>query len=81
MSLSVLCDLSGGELILQPALNVRPMTSRSRLRFSALTLIAVGLALAVGLRAETGYDLWLRYVPVTDPVERGVYRQSITALA
>src|SRR4029079_3648294 len=61
--------------------HLRPMTSRSRIGHSALTLIAVGLALAVGLRAETGYDLWLRYVPVTDPVERSAYRQSITAIA
>src|SRR5580765_8341267 len=58
-----------------------PMTHRSRLRLSVLTQIAMGLALAVGLRAETGYDLWLRYVPVTDPGERAAYRPSMTAIA
>jgi alpha-glucuronidase len=43
-------------------------------------LIAVGMALAVSLRAETGHDLWLRYVPMTDPVERASYRRSTTAI-
>jgi alpha-glucuronidase len=44
------------------------------------TLIAVCLALAAGLHAETGYDLWLRYARVTDPVQRASYRRSATAI-
>jgi alpha-glucuronidase len=43
-------------------------------------LIAVGMALGVSLRAETGYDLWLRYAPLTDPVQRASYRRSATAI-
>ena len=43
-------------------------------------VIAAGMALAVSLRAETGYDLWLRYAPLTDPVQRAAYRRSATAI-
>ena len=57
------------------------MTHRSRIRLAgAGVLMIVGLALAVGLGAETGYDLWLRYAPVTDPHERASYRHSATAV-
>jgi alpha-glucuronidase len=38
------------------------------------------IVLTVNLRAETGYDLWLRYVPVTDATERASYRRSATAV-
>jgi beta-glucosidase len=31
-------------------------------------------------RAETGYDLWLRYVPVQDAATRGAYAKAITAI-
>ncbi len=36
-------------------------------------------ALTVNLRAETGYDLWLRYVPLADS-QRTAYRRSATAI-
>src|SRR5580765_7726326 len=41
---------------------------------------AVAMALAVNLRAETGYDLWLRYAPLADGPERSAYRRSATAI-
>jgi alpha-glucuronidase len=44
------------------------------------SVIAAGMALAVSLRAETGYDLWLRYAPLTDPGQRASYRRSATAI-
>ena len=34
------------------------------------------MALAANLRAETGYDLWLRYAPLADPIQRAAYRRS-----
>jgi alpha-glucuronidase len=43
-------------------------------------VIAAGMALAVSLRAETGYDLWLRYPPLTDLAQRASYRRSATAI-
>src|SRR5712692_8255205 len=56
-------------------------TLRTRVRLvGCSTLIAAGMALAVGLRAETGYDLWLRYVRLTDPIQRASYRQTATAI-
>ena len=42
-------------------------------------LVAAG-GLAVGLHAETGYDLWLRYPRLTDVDQRASYRQSATAI-
>src|SRR6185369_14901540 len=36
--------------------------------------------LPASARAETGYDLWLRYAPLPDAAQRA-YRQSVTALA
>ena len=51
-----------------------------RRAFSGAALIAAGLALGVSLRAETGGDLWLRYRPLTDPVERASYRQSASGI-
>ena len=36
--------------------------------------MAAALALAVGLRAETGYDLWLRYAPWPIAAQRAAYR-------
>ena len=43
-------------------------------------LIAAGMALGVSLRAETGYDLWLRYAPLPDPVQLSSFRRSATAI-
>jgi alpha-glucuronidase len=45
----------------------------------AMLIVAV-LLLPVGLRAETGYDLWLRYERVGDPTQRASYRRSVTAI-
>src|SRR5947208_15965282 len=57
------------------------MTLRTRRRLiGCSTLIAAGMAFAVGLRAETGYDLWLRYARLTDPIQRASYRRSATAI-
>jgi alpha-glucuronidase len=39
------------------------------------------LAAGAGARAEDGYDLWLRYRPIADPVLLKAYRDSITGLA
>src|SRR5436309_10128430 len=41
---------------------------------------AAAMALAANLRAETGYDLWLRYVPLADAPERATHRRSATAI-
>src|SRR5262245_30158655 len=40
----------------------------------------VAMALTINVRAETGYDLWLRYVPLADAPERDAYRRSATAI-
>ncbi|HUG45297.1 MAG TPA: alpha-glucuronidase family glycosyl hydrolase, partial [Sphingomicrobium sp.] len=47
----------------------------------ALTLVILVLALAApsNARAEDGYDLWLRYAPVTSQA-REHYRQRATAI-
>jgi alpha-glucuronidase len=45
-----------------------------------LALIAVALGLAAGLHAETGYELWLRYVPLSDPIQRASSQRSATAI-
>src|SRR4029453_18575159 len=42
--------------------------------------IAGAIAFSVNLRAETGYDLWLRYVPLADTPQRAAYRRSATAI-
>ena len=47
-------------------------------RWHAFSVVA--MALTVSLRAETGYDLWLRYVPLADAPERAAYRRSATAI-
>jgi alpha-glucuronidase len=39
------------------------------------------LAASVGARAEDGYELWLRYRPVSDPARLESYRAAITGLA
>ena len=48
----------------------------------ALAATALSLVLACGspAAAETGYDLWLRYVPVEDAAARAAYRQAIRTL-
>jgi alpha-glucuronidase len=43
-------------------------------------LIAAAVAVGVGLHAETGHDLWLRYAPLPDAAPRAGYRQAATAI-
>jgi len=43
-------------------------------------LVALVLALGAGLRAETGYDLWLRYAPSSDPVHLAAERRLATEI-
>ncbi|HMB79996.1 MAG TPA: hypothetical protein VKI43_08015, partial [Vicinamibacterales bacterium] len=57
------------------------MTSRFRRVFAVCAaFLAAGLTPAPSLRAETGYDLWLRYTPVADAALRASYRQAVTAI-
>ena len=49
-------------------------------RLAALCLGFLPLGAATRAGAETGYDLWLRYVPVTDAARQGVYRQTAAAI-
>jgi len=46
-----------------------------------LVALAVILLSAAGAQAEDGYELWLRYRPVSDPAVRRSYRASITGVA
>src|SRR5258708_12612711 len=43
-------------------------------------LLAIGRRPGVRLGAETGWELWLRYPPLTDAIQRTSYRQSVTAI-
>jgi len=57
------------------------MTLRSRRALGGcVALVVACVGLVVGLRAETGYDLWLRYPRLTDADQRASYRQSATAI-
>jgi alpha-glucuronidase len=50
-------------------------------RSKSIPVLAIAaLALGVSLRAETGYNLWLRYDAAADPAQRAAYRRSITAI-
>ncbi len=42
--------------------------------------VAAMLGQGASARAETGYDLWLRYVRVDDPIQRAAYRRAATAI-
>src|SRR5258708_12994529 len=71
-------DRQGGPAILQDRLERIVIMTRSWRSivcpvagFSAL--VATGLALAVGLHAHTGSDLWLRYAPLTAPPQPAPY--------
>ena len=52
---------------------------RTRAAQVGLVFWAVALQAAV-VRAETGYDLWLRYAAVEDAGLRDAYRRSVAAL-
>jgi alpha-glucuronidase len=62
------------------ALSKKRTLPAHRLGVGWSALLVAGMALGVSLRAETGYDLWLRYAPLTDPVQRASYRRSATAI-
>src|SRR5512144_1727040 len=49
------------------------------LRCLTFVLLATAM-LPARLAAETGHDLWLRYVPIEDAATREAYRRSATAL-
>src|SRR5262245_24003814 len=57
------------------------MRQTALLRVSATVLAAVVLVPAVPAAAETGYDLWLRYRPITEPGPLRAYRNALTAIA
>ena len=55
------------------------MTSAALVRtFAAATLLAASAA--APLRAEDGYDLWLRYRPIADQARLGEYRAAFTSI-
>lgn len=49
--------------------------------FGLVFLFALAAAAAAPARAETGYDLWLRYVPIRDAALRASYRASASSVA
>jgi alpha-glucuronidase len=54
-----------------------PLDRRRLLRgLHALSLSLIGLGAAPVANAETGYDLWLRYLPVQDAARRDAYRHA-----
>src|SRR5689334_6275023 len=56
-----------------------PFSPPRHLRSVVLLLVMLVSATA-GVRAETGYDVWLRYVPVDNPVLQTAYRKSFTSI-
>jgi alpha-glucuronidase len=46
----------------------------------AALLVALSLAYAPAARAETGYDLWLRYRPIEEAAVREQYRKTVSNL-
>lgn len=49
-------------------------------RVLAAFVVLATLGQGATVRAETGYDLWLRYTAVDDPVQRAAYRRAATAI-
>jgi alpha-glucuronidase len=49
---------------------------------AARTGLGLALALSCGAaaRGETGYDLWLRYLPLKDAAQRSAYRRAATTI-
>ena len=56
------------------------MNRRVAVRVAALLVGLVALSWQP-LRAEDGYDLWLRYQPISDPARMSEYRATLTELA
>ena len=52
-----------------------------RSRVLRAVLLVLPLLAAAGARAEDGYELWLRYRPVSDPALLKSYRAAIAGLA
>jgi alpha-glucuronidase len=60
---------------------IAPATrGRSSFVLRATLLVYVVLASGANARAETGYDLWLRYRPIEDAARRQQYRQAIAEI-
>ena len=55
------------------------MFTASRLKLCVL-LAAAAIAGALTVRAETGSDAWLRFVPIGTPAQRDEYRRAISAI-
>ena len=55
------------------------LSSRTTVK-SALALAFLVVLPVAAAHAETGYDLWLRYVPLSDAGLRNTYRRAVTAL-
>ena len=53
---------------------------RSRLSPPAVLCLALIAGVLTRADAETGYDLWLRYVPVESAAEQAGYRQAFSAM-
>ncbi len=47
---------------------------------AAATAVLFVLGVSAAARAESGYDLWLRYVALEDAAQRSAYRQRVTAI-
>jgi alpha-glucuronidase len=60
------------------ALHTRAHPALPALR--VLVLLIVAIASAAGAYAETGYDVWLRYVPVDNAALRESYRKTFSSI-
>ncbi len=49
-------------------------------RTAVCVFLAALLAYGASVRAETGYDLWLRYRAVDDQIQLAAYRRAATAV-
>jgi alpha-glucuronidase len=49
-------------------------------RLTTLCLAVSAVTLGARAQAETGYDLWLRYVPLENEGQRRAYRQAVSAM-
>jgi alpha-glucuronidase len=58
----------------------RPHAAARRVKRTPLVAVFLFAAVATPVRADNGYELWLRYHPVADSVRRAEYRATITQL-
>ncbi len=54
--------------------------ARRACRAAGLSLALLAAAGAAPARAETGYELWLRYAPLEDASQRAVYRRALAGI-